>query len=83
MTARPSFSHQVRVGFFVVIGLIIATASIFIVGGEGFMKKHIEIYADFESVQGLNEGSVVSLAGIKVGNIKGLSCAVPCNREWA
>lgn len=73
MTARPSFSHQVRVGFFVVIGLIIATASIFIVGGEGFMKKHIEIYADFESVQGLNEGSVVSLAGIKVGNIKGFS----------
>ncbi len=70
MTSKSSMTHQVRVGAFVLIGLVIATFSIFIVGGERLFNKQVIIFADFESVQGLAEGSVVSLAGIKIGNVK-------------
>ncbi len=71
MTSRPSLNHQVKVGIFVVLGAILAGFSIFIVGGDGVLKKHAMILANFDSVQGLSEGSVVSLAGIKIGNING------------
>jgi phospholipid/cholesterol/gamma-HCH transport system substrate-binding protein len=73
MTARPNLSTQVRVGLFVTIGMIIATFSLFTVGGEDLLKKQSIIYSHFDSVQGLAEGSVVSLAGIKIGNIHHLS----------
>lgn len=71
MTSSQSLNQKVKVGFFVTVGAIIAALSIFVVGGDGFTKNHVEIFAEFESVQGLAEGSVVSLAGIKIGNIKG------------
>lgn len=70
MTSKSSLSHQVRVGIFVALGFVIATVSLFIVGGDRMFKKQSIIFADFESVQGLAEGSVVSLAGIKIGNIQ-------------
>ena len=71
MTSRPSLNHQIKVGIFVIVGAVLAGISIFIVGGDGALKKHALIFANFDSVQGLSEGSVVSLAGIKIGNING------------
>lgn len=70
MTSRAPLSHQVKVGLFLGLGAIITFVSLFLVGGEGLIKKHAVLHARFDSVQGLNEGSVVSLTGIRIGNIK-------------
>ncbi len=70
MTSKAPFSHQVKVGIFVAVGAIITLVSLFLVGGEGLIKSHATLHARFDSVQGLNEGSVVSLSGIRIGNIQ-------------
>lgn len=70
MTSKAPLSHQIKVGLFLAIGAIITFVSLFLVGGEGLIKSHAILHARFDSVQGLNEGSVVSLSGIRIGNIQ-------------
>lgn len=70
MTAKASTSHQIKVGLFTVTGVVIALFSILTVGGEGLIASKAVYHTHFEQVQGLNEGSTVSLAGIRVGNVK-------------
>lgn len=70
MTSRAPFSHQLKVGIFMALGIVVTCASILMVGGNKFLRKQVSIHAYFESVQGLNEGSVVSLSGISIGNVK-------------
>ncbi len=70
MTSKAPFSQQVKVGLFLVVGAIVIFISLFLVGGEGLIKSHAVMHARFDSVQGLNEGSVVSLSGIRIGNIQ-------------
>jgi phospholipid/cholesterol/gamma-HCH transport system substrate-binding protein len=70
MTSKAPLSHQIKVGIFVAIGAVLTSISLFLVGGEGMIKSHVTLHARFDSVQGLNEGSVVSLSGIHIGNIQ-------------
>ncbi|PIS10956.1 MAG: MCE family protein [Bdellovibrio sp. CG10_big_fil_rev_8_21_14_0_10_47_8] len=70
MTTRASLGHQMKVGVFVGVGFVIVLFSLFMVGGEQFLKQHVILHAYFDHIQGLNEGSSVSLSGIRVGNIK-------------
>lgn len=67
---KTTWEHKKRVGVFVTIGLITICFSIFFIGGSEFFKSQYELKAQFAQIQGLTEGSVVSLSGIKVGNIK-------------
>ena len=61
---------QVKVGLFIVIGVIITAFSIFIMGSnKSFFQNTLTIHSYFDSAQGLNKGGVVSFAGVKVGNI--------------
>jgi len=69
MTSKAPFSQQIKVGMFLAVGAILTFISLFLVGGEGLIKSHVTLHAHFDSVQGLNEGSVVSLSGIRIGNI--------------
>lgn len=62
---------QIQVGLFVVAGLITVMVSIFMVGGDrSLLTGRIRLFAQFDQVQGLAEGSVVSLAGINIGNLE-------------
>jgi phospholipid/cholesterol/gamma-HCH transport system substrate-binding protein len=70
MTSRAPISHQIKVGIFLAVGIVLTCLSLFLVGGDGLIKSHVILHAQFDSVQGLNEGSLVSLSGIHVGNIK-------------
>ena len=70
MTAKASTSHQVKVGLFTLSGIVIALFSLLTVGGEGLVSSKVTFHAYFDHVQGLNEGSTVSLSGIRVGNVK-------------
>ncbi len=59
-----------KVGLFVVSGLIVLLTSIFMLGAnKSYFQKNMLLHGYFDSVQGLNKGAIVSLAGVKVGNI--------------
>lgn len=63
-------SSQIKVGAFVVVGIIVFCFSVIFFGGDKiFLTSTIEIKARFPQVQGLGKGSVVSLAGLPVGNV--------------
>lgn len=62
---------QYKVGLFVAISLIAAMASILALGGNrAVFTRYLHLRAQFGQVQGLFAGSVVSLAGLPIGNVK-------------
>ena len=68
-TARTRF----RVGIFVSIGLIVVLLFIVMLGGDKMLlAKRATLSAIFPQVQGLAEGSVVSLSGLSIGNVKSI-----------
>jgi phospholipid/cholesterol/gamma-HCH transport system substrate-binding protein len=66
-------NHQSKVGLFVTVGIATVLFSILLLGGGSlFFTKHTVLYAKLKHVQGLNEGSVVSLSGLNIGNVKSI-----------
>ncbi|MFP5520314.1 MAG: MlaD family protein [Bdellovibrionia bacterium] len=64
-------SQQLKVGVFLVIGLIMTSISVFLLGADkALFTSYIKVYALFDQVQGLDNGSVVSLSGVTVGNVE-------------
>lgn len=64
---------QMQVGIFLAVGLVIVLISIFMIGGSSSVfSKQIKLHAHFDQVQGLAPGSVVSLAGLSIGNIEAI-----------
>ena len=62
---------EYKVGAFVAVGLVLAMASILILGGNRIaFTRYLRVQSYFEEVQGLFPGSVVSLAGLPVGNVE-------------
>lgn len=67
---ESQFSHQIKVGLFVSAGLLAVMISILALGGDrSLFKSYVRIYARLPQVQGLSKGSIVSLAGVTVGNV--------------
>lgn len=61
---------QIKVGAFIVSGLAVLLTTIFMLGSnKSIFQDVIHVYSYFDSVQGLNKGAVISLAGVKVGNL--------------
>lgn len=59
-----------RVGIFVVLGLALLAAVIFLLGGEkGVFSRYVEYTASFDSIEGLKTGSPVRLAGVEIGTV--------------
>lgn len=64
-------STQLKVGIFITVGLMFILGSIFFLGADkALFTSYIRIHAHFDQVQGLSEGSVVSLSGVTVGNVE-------------
>ena len=62
---------QIKVGIFLAAGIAVLLVTIFMLGSNKSMfQEVVELRSYFDSVQGLNKGAVVSLAGVKVGNIE-------------
>ena len=71
---ESNHNHNLKVGIFVSIGLFALLISIILLGGEkSFFTSYSTYKVSLKHSQGLAAGSVVSLAGIKVGNIKKIS----------
>lgn len=65
---------EYKVGLFIAIGLLVLLVSILFLGGDKVLfTRYISLSARFTEVQGLFPGSVVSLAGMPVGNVQHIS----------
>ncbi len=64
-------NEEYKVGIFVSVGLLVLAAMIFLLGGDKLLfHNYYFLKAKFQNVDGLSEGSIVSLSGINVGNIE-------------
>lgn len=71
-----SQDQQVKAGIFVVIGLVIISLSILLLGDDAnVFTSSYNLRIRFKQVQGLTEGSQVNLAGLKVGSIRRIEFA--------
>ena len=62
-------NDEAKVGVFVLIGLALFGAAIFLLGDYSF-RSYYQISVEFQDVAGLPDKSVVKLAGVVVGKIK-------------
>jgi len=68
-------STQIKVGIFIVAGLIILLAVFDFVGDISFLKNEFKVRTYFESIGELREGSIVKLEGYEVGKVTGIKLA--------
>ncbi|MFN3696876.1 MAG: MlaD family protein [Pseudobdellovibrio sp.] len=64
-------NNNVKVGLFLTVGLTALIVSIFMLGSnKSLFQKSYTLITYFDSVQGLNNGAIVSIAGFKIGNVQ-------------
>ncbi len=62
--------EELRVGIFVLVGLVIIAVGIFYVTGAGGWGAKYNLKAYFANVDTLQQGAVVSLDGVTIGNVQ-------------
>ncbi|MHB8542558.1 MAG: MlaD family protein [Leptospirales bacterium] len=68
------WTSEAKLGFFIVIAFLAAVLLTLRFGHYHFQPKgSYRIYADFKSVDGLEKGTAVRIAGVKVGEVTGIS----------
>jgi phospholipid/cholesterol/gamma-HCH transport system substrate-binding protein len=73
--SKLGFNKTFKIGIFVALGIIFLCVSILELGGKNFLTKSSLFYIEFDQAQGLAEGSVVSMAGLPIGNISEIRIA--------
>jgi phospholipid/cholesterol/gamma-HCH transport system substrate-binding protein len=64
-------SQSIRLGFFVLLGLAILGAAVFLIGSkESLFQSNFLVRAQFQNVGGLNEGADVRVGGIRMGTVR-------------
>lgn len=67
---RKETAQQIKLGIFVVAGLALFLASVFLIGSENnIFRRTFEINAVFRNVEGLKPGDNVWLSGVKIGTV--------------
>lgn len=62
--------HSLITGAFVLVGTVVFTAILFLIGGQhGAFTKHADYYVDFADVSGLMKGTKVRVGGIDAGEV--------------
>jgi phospholipid/cholesterol/gamma-HCH transport system substrate-binding protein len=79
MNLRPSsaivgvednVSKDLKVGFFVLMGLVLAGLVIFLIGNERrFFDRSLDFHTSFDDVQGLRPGAPIMMSGVRVGQV--------------
>ena len=64
-------SRAVAVGIFVIAGLLLFGAGLFLIGDRRMLfNRTFEVYAEFANVAGLQDGAKVRVAGMDAGEVK-------------
>jgi phospholipid/cholesterol/gamma-HCH transport system substrate-binding protein len=70
MADRSPFALQVRLGAFILSGLLVFFAIIYLLGAQArYFERKYDLVAEFTEVGGLIEGATVRLAGVQVGRV--------------
>jgi phospholipid/cholesterol/gamma-HCH transport system substrate-binding protein len=65
-----TFSLQIRIGVFILAGLGVFLAIIYLLGAQArYFERKYDLIADFTEVGGLIEGATVRLAGVQIGRV--------------
>jgi phospholipid/cholesterol/gamma-HCH transport system substrate-binding protein len=65
---------QFRIGIFILAGLVVFLAIIYLLGARArYFESKYELFAEYEEVGGLIEGATVRLAGVQIGRVTGVS----------
>ena len=69
---ETTMKREVKIGFFLGIACLILVVLIFLTGDVGsfFKKPGYYIHVCFDSVAGLEKGTLVRMAGVKIGKVK-------------
>src|SRR6185312_4186033 len=68
---ETTINHEIKVGIFAVVGLVLFCLSIILLGGDKFfLTSVVHLKVRMPQVQGLGKGSVVSLVGVPIGNVE-------------
>lgn len=63
-------SREIKVGAFVLIGLMVVGLVVFLIGDESSLfQRHVSFRTSFADVQGLTRGSPVRMGGVGVGKV--------------
>src|SRR6185369_4872116 len=69
-------NRNVNVGLFVLAGLLLFGAGMFLIGDRRqAFGQHVEYFADFEDLAGLSQGAEVRVGGLAAGEV--ISIGVP------
>jgi phospholipid/cholesterol/gamma-HCH transport system substrate-binding protein len=61
---------QMRIGAFILIGLVVFLAIIYLLGAQArYFERKYDLTAEFTEVGGLIEGATVRLAGVQIGRV--------------
>jgi len=65
---------ELKVGIFLALGAIAIMISLFMLGADRVVfNRYIRLHVHFDQVQGLAKGSLVSLAGVVIGNVEDIT----------
>lgn len=71
---RKSNNEKLKLGIFVIVGLILFVVAIYLIGNrQNMFVKTFSISANFNNVNGLIQGNNVRYSGINVGTVKTIS----------
>ena len=74
MADGRNFALQIRIGSFILVGLLAFLAIIYLLGAEArYFERKYRLIADFDEVGGLIEGATVRLAGVQIGRVTSVS----------
>ncbi len=67
---KREFLTEIRVGLFVLVGLVLVMTIVFMLGSEGkLFERHYKLKARFQDISGLRVGAMVQLGGLNVGMV--------------
>src|SRR5262245_19535108 len=67
-------SKQIKVGVFVILGIVLMTAIVFVIGeNRQVWARKVTYQASFEDVAGLKPGAPVRMGGVDIGAVTGVS----------
>jgi len=70
---RP-FALQIRIGAFILAGLLVFVAIVYLLGAQArYFERKYDLIAEFTEVGGLIEGATVRLAGVQIGRVTGVT----------
>src|SRR5882724_11420477 len=68
--ADARLALQVRIGAFILSGLLVFVAIIYLLGAQGrYFERKYDLTVEFVEVGGLIEGATVRLAGVQIGRV--------------